>query len=509
MAYHLSPHGFMLNGQPVTQDRISDLTEQLKDPNTEVELSAHNGDPQAERDVVHLGRYMMQRGRNPWPTIRTPIPRDALNVGANGVRNKMGWPLEYPPPEPTFLPSTNPVSNEMSVESKWRVISLGEMQQPGGVGATQDAYNPQVEGPNPNGPSFLDNSQNSPEQEGALETWVNHSIDLLNQGKLQDEVVAQLAQEGCPDPQTVVQRALKQQTEQQQPPVSNEAGTDAFSMPTNQEPLSGGNEAPGLTQNVNASTRVGIDGDRVRVKTTGKTGKVIANFLDVWGEGTVKVALDGGDVADFRPNQLSTYDQIDIPDDPLAEIHAFIDGMPEPGATRAGVEARIENLTAASLMLHDARLSRKASITDRIRADRMKLDVDTELSDLRSSRKKLQESDLDYLDTRPGYQINAFAVADGEIQIDPTFGRRLAEDATILVQELPVEMITDPLGVELRAFHHAAANYASDEATDTFLAEVERQRIARVASFTQQHTASTKTNDLFDPFEGPAEQLFL
>jgi hypothetical protein len=394
----------------------------------------------------------------------------------------------------------------MSVESKWRVIALGEMQQPGGVGATQDSYNPQIDGPNPDGPNFLDNSQNSREQETALETWVNHAVDLLNQGKLEEEIIAQLAQDGCPDPQTVIQRALEQNIEQ---PVSNEAGTDAFSMPINQEIPGGGNESPSITPtNVNASTRVGTDGDRVQVKKTGKTGKIIASFLDVWGEGTVKVALDEGGVADLRPNQVSTLDEIVVPDDPLTEIQAFMDSIPEPGATRHGIEARIENLTTASLLLHDARISRKVSVVDRVRADSLKMTVDAELSDLRHARHSLQESDFDYLDTRPTFRINAFAVADGEVPVDPTFTKRLAEDATILVQELPEEMVSDPMGVELRAFHHAAANYASNEATDVFLEEVERQRIVRAASFNQR-IASATTFDLFEPNEGPAEQLFL
>lgn len=509
----------MINDQPLTRENIDHFTDLYHDPRTEVELSAHNGDPQAERDAVHIGRYMMQSGRNPWPTSTNPIPFSSLNTGANGVRKKMGWPLEYAEqlqPEieelhrASFSASTVSVSSEMSVESKWTVIALGEMQQPGGVGATQDAYNPQIDGPNPDGPNFMDNSQNSPEQEKALQTWVNHVINMLNQGKLEDEILAQLAQDGCPDPQSVMARALEQNLEQ---PVSNEAGTDAFDMPVNQEPMSGGNESPNMTpQSVAASTRVASGGEWVKVKKTGSVGKVVASNLDVWGEGVLKVRLASGELADFRPAQVTATDEPLTSADPLAEIQAFIDSIPEPGETRASVEARIDNLTTASLMLHDARIARRASTTDRIRADQLKLEVDGELSDLRHARNKLQESDLDYLDTRPGYRINAFAVADGDSPIDPTFARRIAEDATILVQELPQEMIVDPLGVELRAFHHAAANYASDEATDTFLAEVERQRIARVTGTKRVVSTSPKTNPFepdFEPFEGAAEQLFL
>ena len=45
--------------------------------------------------------------------------------------------------------------------AKWEVVALGELQQPSGVGGTQQ-YNPVTDGPNPNGPNFGDNAGNSP-----------------------------------------------------------------------------------------------------------------------------------------------------------------------------------------------------------------------------------------------------------------------------------------------------------------------------------------------------------
>lgn len=114
--------------------------------------------------------------------------------------------------------------------ANYKVIALGEMQQPSGVGATQTTG--LTDGlPKPNQEEgeelSTDAGKNSFEQNVALETWVNFAVDMLNRSTDEQQILAQLAHDGCPDPQGVLERAKKQ-------PFDNtpvEGAEDPFEVP--------------------------------------------------------------------------------------------------------------------------------------------------------------------------------------------------------------------------------------------------------------------------------------
>lgn len=280
----------------------------------------------------------------------------------------------------------------VSKSSKWQIVSLGELQQPGGVGSTQD-YNPVVDGPNPEGPSFDDNSGNSPEQEVALETWVNLAVDMINRGQDDNAILAQLAHDGCPQPEEVLQRAKQQPN---QSPVNDQMGQDPFNAPPSEDPTQAGN-MEGLSQQppVTAAAKLcpdcsgkldptgadrdddgnwkgscskcgtelsrwpapgqyGYDADdeaaqewvdknsHVRIAGTSLTGTVIERWEDLWGQGLVKVALDDGGTMNVAPEAIESVEE--HPRQPVSEIQEFINSLPEVQPTRPSIEARLTNL---------------------------------------------------------------------------------------------------------------------------------------------------------------------
>jgi hypothetical protein len=223
-----------------------------RDGNRPLTIAATSTDPQSERDLVHLAMGIINRERDLWPGMPRgeTVPPEALNQWANLVRAVPGFQLNLPQEGPAQIPeeklqqyaqryaaarrgskrpAREPVSGEMTqVLSRWAVVSLGELQQPGGVGATQE-YNPVTDGPNPDQPPQADNSGNSFEQSVALETWVNYAVDLLNRGEMKEAVLAKLAHDGCPNPEEVLQRAQEQPVDEK--PISDEIGQDPFEAP--------------------------------------------------------------------------------------------------------------------------------------------------------------------------------------------------------------------------------------------------------------------------------------
>ena len=87
--------------------------------------------------------------------------------------------------------------------SRWQVIA-----------ADAADYNAITDGPNPVGPNFADNANNSFEQENALKTWVDMALDEMSRGAMEQEVIAKLAHDGCPAPEEVYARAIEAQAQQ-------------------------------------------------------------------------------------------------------------------------------------------------------------------------------------------------------------------------------------------------------------------------------------------------------
>jgi len=253
----------MINGQPVNRETADQLYGLGRDE--PIHVSADTGNPQLDRDVVHLAQGVINLERDPWPGNREPIPPEHVNLWANFARSAptfgLGIPQEGPNqidpakiealtrkylPQEGAAPTTSktekssarePVNGEMTARlSKWHVVALGEMQQPGGVGAAD--YNPVLDGANPDDPPQSDTSQNSFEQDVALETWVNAAVDMLNRGEPEEAILAQLAHDGCPNPQEILQRAQEQPLGEEKP-ISDEIGQDPFNAPPSADAPSG------------------------------------------------------------------------------------------------------------------------------------------------------------------------------------------------------------------------------------------------------------------------------
>lgn len=219
---HFRPGTITINGLDPTDQQNAEALNGIQNGDP-VEIVANTGDPQTDRDAVHIAEGLIAQGRDPWqrPGQKMQLPIERYNQAANYARDKwLGLPIETPQP--------GVVSSDMSVTSKWNVVALGELQQPGGVGATT-GYNPVTDGPNPEGPE-ADNASNSPEQEVAMQTWVNVAVDMLNRGELPEAVIAKLAHDGCPNPEEILQRAQQQPMEEPHP-VSDSIGQDPFQAP--------------------------------------------------------------------------------------------------------------------------------------------------------------------------------------------------------------------------------------------------------------------------------------
>lgn len=477
---HFGPHGLRLNGLDPSDWNNWEAIMQQGRPESQVEIGVENPDPQAARDIATIARHTIWNGRNLWPG--RVIPPERFNQGANYLRQHEGLPAE-----PMQAVASASVTGEMSVTSKWQVVALGELQQPGGVGATQD-YNPVVDGPNPNGPDFTDNATNSPEQEVALETWVNTAIDLLNRGEDPQAIIAQLAHDGCPDPQGVLERAQQQPD---QAPVSDEIGQNAFEAPAPDDPSQNG-------QMESLSQQPPVMAKRVRIAGTTMTGVELERWEGLWGEGQVKIALDGGGTMNVDPSAVEEFEG-DAPKHPVSEIESFINSLPEVQPSRPYIEARIANLELARRAVRST--ISKVSFSDQVKLTTIDSNAEAEISELKDFLGGFTEGyEFHYEASQPRFSFNAFEVATPEIQ---AWGGRVKEAAQIWVAESPFYKGSSSVS----DFQQAALYYASnlgmtrDEAVE-FLNE------AHEAAKSLPERAAMPTAEPVDN-DGPAEALYL
>lgn len=471
---HFRPGTITINGlDPSDQGNYEPLTS-IGQGDT-VDIVANTGDPQTDRDAVHIAEGLLQQGRDPWqkPGQRMQLPIERYNQAANYAREKwLSLPVEhYETPKPGV------VSSEMSVTSKWSVVALGELQQPGGVGATT-GYNPVTDGPNPDGPE-TDNAGNSPEQEVAMQTWVNVAVDELNRGASPEEVVAKLAHDGCPDPEQVVQRAQQQPMEEPHP-VSDSIGQDPFQTPPPAEQTgemqglstqpstlaSNANEEGGpigepadsastdntdgslmkidnLGKNPDEADLFDVDGtkatdnhvppiedpkdevpvqetkdvhksNRVRIAGTTMTGYELDRWEGQWGEGQVKIALDDGGTINVDPSAVEPADAESM-DHPVSEIQAFIDSMPAVEPSRPFIEARLANLETVRRAVR-ANIS-KVALGDQVKLQEMDTAAEEESALLKEALSNLtEEHEVGYFAHQQRFEINAWNLGDPKIE---------------------------------------------------------------------------------------------
>lgn len=526
-----SAHGLRIGGlDPSDFNNWDALQKQYRDPNAQVEIGVENPDPQTARDIATVARHTIWNGRNLWPG--RVLPPERFNQAANYLRQHEGLPQEGT----MQITPTARVSGDMSVTSKWTVVALGELQQPGGVGASQD-YNPVVDGPNPEGPNIADNATNSPEQEVALQTWVNMAVDLLNRGEDPQAIIAKLAHDGCPDPQAALARA------QQQPdtsPVSDEIGQDPFEAPASPDPSQNG-EMQGLSQQPpvmaktaksgkcedcgkesnNLSFRQG-DGyicddcgkraaeaensiaeydrknsKRVRIAGTTMTGTEIDRWEGLWGEGTVKVALDGGGTLDVDPSAVEPIDAGSFKH-PVSEIQQFIDSMPKVEPTRPHIEARLVNLELVRRAVR-ANIS-KCSFSDQVKLQQFDSAAKAETALLKEVLANHHEDyEVAYAKAARRFQYNAFEVATPEIT---PYAGNAREAGAIWATENFDGAIDDNQSFVSAAAHFASSVGLTGTQFEEFLAGAEEHRTVRTEEFTATEPEITEN-------EGPAEALFV
>lgn len=480
----LSAHGLQIAGlDPGNRDNWNHLQRTYGSPDAQIPITVDHPDEQTARDIATIARHSIWRGGPLWGIdelnqVRIP-PIDRLNQGANYLRRDEGLPQEGP----MQIAASVAVRGDMSVTSKWTVVALGELQQPGGVGATNE-YNPVVDGPNPDGPDYGDNAGNSPEQEVALQTWVNMAIDLLNRGETPEAILAQLAHDGCPDPQTVLKRA------QQQPehsPISDSIGQDPFEVPTTPDPETSG-QMQGLSQQPPTLAKVRIAG-------TTMTGVAGEEYEDMWGQKLVRVALDEGGSMTVAPSALESAQN--EKKHPVSEIQEFIDSMPEVQPSRPYIEARLANLELVRRAVR-ANIS-KVGFSDQVKLEKMDSDAAAEAAFLKEVLADVTEDFQEaYVKNARRFEYDAFGIGDAPVV---EWSGNAREAGAIWATENFDSPIDDN-----ESFVAAAAHFASNVGlTGTqfkeFLSGAEEHRIVR----TEEFAANEPETDN----DGPAEALFL
>lgn len=405
-----------------------------------------------------------------------------------------------------------------SVEAKWQVHALGEAQQPGGVGATQE-HNPVVDGPNPNGPDFADNAGNSYEHEVALTRWVDAAVDMLNRGEDPHAVLAKLAHDGCPDPEAVLARALEQPTDQ---PVTDEASAapEAVAPPVEE------GSTTVLPQGVQASTSLGelAESGREatrRVKVAGRTGIVTGEFEDLWGRKQVRIALDEGGALTVDPDN-TRIDEIETEiHDATSEIRNFIESFPPVGEQdRRQIAGLLKSVRQAKAALA------KVATAESFELFQQAVALEASLKEAANS--VLSADDIEYLAERPAYSVGAVIVdqasmghaakssyflddevAEAEAHVASIdWQKEIRETAPIMAHEASTDYDTAYADASqyITSKVMPLERESQDDIRDRFLASFKSGWAQRSDDIPapEQKTASAETDD-----DGPAEGLFL
>jgi hypothetical protein len=365
--------------------------------------------------------------------------------------------------------------------SKWTVVALGEAQLDGGVGGQMNdaTFDQRITPANPDGLDPNDNANNTFEQEVALKTWVDMAVDMLNRGATEQDVVAKLSHDGCPDPQQVVQLAINQ--------PEQEANTDMMD----------GQQDPMAPVQDNAQPGMGSDSQL----PMGVAAHV--EWENVWGE---KVAMP---VEEEQPQV-----------DPVAEIHSFLDGI-DPAAAEdpASVLARIDNLKHARRAIRYVGANSKLNWVQAQQLHGLDEDTQLELLHLTASVGDLAFQTHDsYLEAQPQFQVNAFAfegnpdVIEAELQVGVYSAEGVARlanravDAEIIASE---NTHLDDDGLRRLAYNHLMPVAVDFKNRDEMLQQFADAVVAHAANYRTVEPGTPKTASTENDADGPAEALFM
>ncbi len=374
-----------------------------------------------------------------------------------------------------------------SLTSKWQVVALGELQQPGGVGATNE-YNPVVDGPNPDGASMTDNSGNSPEQENAMQDWVNFAVNWLNQGAEPQAVLAKLADKRCPDPEGALQMALQRPN---QTAVDNSLGQDPFEAPSPADDPAGSGQMQGLSQQPPVTT----SGTRVRVIGSTMTGTITDEWTAQWDQGLVRIALDEGGSVNVAPTAVEQIDE--TPRQPVSEIQQFINSLPKVEPTRPNIEARLTNLELVRRAVRST--ISKVGFSDQRKLEAMDRAAEEESAVL---KEWLASNLVGEVVSRP-YRINALGLGAVDVSAIPPFRGNPKEAGVIWASEGPwIDGFADEYDFRFAAVRFAETHNMTAAQFNTFMKaaedHIDRHRIVRTEEF-----------DAEPDNDGPAEALFV
>lgn len=369
-------------------------------------------------------------------------------------------------------------------ESKW-VVAVGEKQLPGGVGAV-DQPMPVEEGQD-FAVNVRDNAENSVEQEAALKHWVDAAVDMLNRGAGEEEVLAKLAHDGCPDPQAVMERAMAQPREDM---ANDEAGQEAF--PDVQTQPVEDNDANAMPMGVQA-----------RVKVAGELGTEVGRYTDMYDREIVKIALDNGHVVDVSPDQV---EHVKVTTHSLLErIKDAMNELPEANNDW-------ERLANTKHTLQSIRQVVAENINDRSMTEEIGelIDLENELKqDVKDLNHSLTTSHYDhnqeYLDNLPKFSMEAVEQAsmggsDSSIGLgeqledlqyeleNKDLEKLVVESSIILAEELPVEILEDEEATMLRA-----ASFIDSELAGMDKEEAENIKSVFLSNF-QSHVSKRVAN---------------
>ena len=226
------------------------------------------------------------------------------------------------------------------------------------------------------------------------------------------------------------------------------------------------------------------------------TGTVTERWEDVWGQGTVRIALDDGGTLNVAPSAIE--DENAEMTHPVSEIQKYIDSLPVVEPTRPNIEARVTNLELARQAIRST--ISKVAFSDQIKLESMDAAVDAEVRDL----KEYLANNIDGTFLNQPYKINAFGLAQASDV--PTFQGNPREAGAIWASECPwIRVASYPN--EQEDFHASAIRYAEglNMTGDQFNEFIDSAH----KYLTEHRTIPTEPNADLVENEGPAEALFL
>lgn len=389
--------------------------------------------------------------------------------------------------------------------------ALGEVQPDSAVGGVHAVEEERL----PKSISFEDVGQNSFEQNIAVKTWVDHAVDMLNRAEPESAILAELAHDGCPDPQGVLDMAQQQPLEPGEHEFEGEPAA-----PEQAVEESNTVDLPGIT----ASYRNMIDladerGVSRSVEVDGRRAQASVEYTDLWGDRLVRVAYeDDATVEDVAADRVQSV--ADAVSSPVDQIQSFIEQFPaaDPGHFSSLHEAR-SKVREARDMCRSAILAGHSEAA----AIEVRLASQEDMLDERMEMLAFEQASLP--SGLPQFEIGAAIGAspscgeaartagltfDDEVGVD--LHREIHERLPIMLHQAGVEAVRSGYA-RMDCIDHLSQHmgHLSAEDHDARLDEAE-QVIARVAAEIEAAAPKVEKVAKVDPFDvdndGPAVDLF-